>query len=226
MTWDAQTIPVCVDVLRLTTSQPFCAGVVLCDGDRVLVTLNPDGLPPDQLGCALRIGGVGGGQEPGETILDCAHREAREELSISAAALLSSPVTYVHDLGSGQRGRAVCGDVPAPLLFQRKRRPQPDIPYRPGLPTGPYVYFALYLARQPDVPPHPGDDVRALLWLPFAVCASLAGSVSLGALLDQRASLVSYQPLPCDTLLWMPPEESMRVVAMLLSQHPELAGVL
>lgn len=65
----------------LTFNQPFCAGVILAREDRVVMTLNSDmdagdgqAAMSDQV---LRIGGVGGGQEPGETMPACALREAR-----------------------------------------------------------------------------------------------------------------------------------------------------
>lgn len=215
-----------VDVLGITSGQPFCAGVILRDGDHLLVTLNPDGLPSALEGHALRLGGVGGGQESGESIVECARREACEELAVERVTLVSSPLTVVGDLDTGSTQPVSCLDAIAPLLVQRQRRLAPDVPYRPGLPTGPYVYFALYLARLPAMPVRPGDDVRALLWLPLDVLDApdaLAGPIPLRALLGCGATLLADAPLDPDTPIWTPPEESMRTVAALLRRHPELA---
>jgi hypothetical protein len=61
-----------ISVRRLTDGQPFCAGVVVVQDGCVAVTLNRD-VPPSGSanGSPLRVGGVGGGQEPGETIEQC-----------------------------------------------------------------------------------------------------------------------------------------------------------
>ena len=69
--------PCGLDVAALTEGQPFCAGVVLMVDGRLVLTLNHDHLPAALSGTALRVGGVGGGQEAGETIRECAMREAR-----------------------------------------------------------------------------------------------------------------------------------------------------
>jgi 8-oxo-dGTP pyrophosphatase MutT (NUDIX family) len=70
------------------------------DGELV-VTLNSDGLPPGSRNM-LRIGAVGGGQEPLESILDCALREAKEELSVQQIKALPAPSTFFHDMDSDE----------------------------------------------------------------------------------------------------------------------------
>lgn len=211
-----------VDVLASTTNQPFCAGVILCHEDRILVTLNTDGLPASLRGSALRVGGVGGGQESGETIRECALREAREELDISAIHLVHAPLTYVHDIDTGELVQKPCCDDIAPFLFERKRSLSPDIPYRTGLPTGPYVYFGLFFAQPEEPVEHPGDDVKGLLWLPIDHWQLLEQQPSLEEILSKGAILLEAEPLPRTTSLWMHPDESMRTVATLLTRHPEL----
>jgi 8-oxo-dGTP pyrophosphatase MutT (NUDIX family) len=174
-----------VNVLASTTNQPFCAGVILCHEDCVLVTLNTDSLPAALMGSALRVGGVGGGQEAGETIKMCALREAQEELGIAAVHLIHAPLTYVHDLDTAELSPKPCADDLAPFLLERKRSLSPDIPYRPGLPTGPYVYFGLFFARAEEPIEHPGDDVKGLLWLPLAHWRLVEQQASLEEVLSQ-----------------------------------------
>lgn len=214
-----------LDVLASTRDQPFCAGVILCEKERVLLTLNTDGLPAKLMGSVLRVGGVGGGQEPGETISACALREAQEELGMSAVHLISSPVTYVHELDSNELVTRSCSDEIAPLLFARKRNPIPDPPYRPGLPTGPYLYFALYFARAAYPVAYPGDGVKGLLWFPLAHWRLLEQSVALEEVLQRGGVLLEQEALPRTTVLWMPSDESMQTVAALLTRHPELLSI-
>lgn len=219
MTSDAQM----VNVQALTTNQPFCAGVILCQQERVLVTLNTDGLPAALQGSVLRVGGVGGGQEVGETISRCALREAQEELDMAAVHLIHAPLTYVHDWETGELSQQPCSDDLAPFLLERQRSRSPDTPYRPGLPTGPYVYFGLFFARAEEPIKHPGDDVQGLLWLPIDHWPLVEQHASLEEVLNQGAILLETEPLPGTISLWAHPNESMRTVTALLSRHPELS---
>jgi len=79
------------------------------------------------------VGGSAGGQEPGETVWDCALRAAREETHVGVE-LIPSPEEL-------RRIRVL--DPVAPLLFSRTANPRPDRPYAPGLPTGLFIDFAL-----------------------------------------------------------------------------------
>ena len=214
-----------VNVQALTTNQPFCAGVILCHEDRVLVTLNTDGLPAPQQGSALRVGGVGGGQEAGENIWACALREAREELGMQRVHLLHAPLTYVHDLDTDQLSQQPCADDLAPFLLERKRRLSPDIPYHPGLPTGPYMYIGLFFARTEEPIEHPGDDVKGLLWLPIDHWRLVEQQASLQEVLSQGAILLEAEPIPRTISLRVHPDESMRTVVALLTKHPELLRI-
>ena len=64
------------NVELITKDQPFCAGVILFQDQNLVITLNTDGLPASLEGSgALRIGAIGGGQEAGELIWQCALRE-------------------------------------------------------------------------------------------------------------------------------------------------------
>ncbi|SFG09676.1 NUDIX domain-containing protein [Planifilum fulgidum] len=155
-----------MDIASLTRNQPFCAGVILAKGRCLLLTLNADGVPETLKGTAWRVGGVGGGQEPGETVWDCALREAREE-AFAEVELIPSPSTYFHNMDTGAIRRIRVRDPVPPLLFSRTVNPRPDRPYAPGLPTGPFIHFALFLSRPKAWDTiRPGDDVQGLLLCP------------------------------------------------------------
>lgn len=206
---------------QLTKGQPFCAGVILLQDGYITTTLNTDGLPPHlPAGSALRVGAVGGGQEPDELIWECARREAREEVS-GEVELQNSPVTYYQDLDTGLISQISCSDAIAPFLFQRKTNSNPTQPYRSGLPTGPYLYFCLYLATPLNPNLQPGDDVQGLLGIPLQKWSILEHEPTLQAALEQGAKLIENVPLERDSLLWLSDEESLRVVVSLLTtQNP------
>jgi 8-oxo-dGTP pyrophosphatase MutT (NUDIX family) len=214
--------PDVLDVTARTTDQPFCAGVIVSREDSVLVTLNSDGLPPEFENDTWRVGGVGGGQELGETIVECAAREAQEELS-TPVTLRSSPVTYFQDLDTGECHSIPCTDTCAPFLLQRKRSLTPERPFRPGLPTGLHIYFGLYLAAEVPTNMLPGDDVMALLFLPFECWPMLDDIPTLEFVMRHGAQLLGSHPDVQPTQrLWLPTDEGFRTVATLLLRHPDL----
>ena len=168
-----------------------------------------------------RVGGVGGGQEAGESLVACALREAREELS-TPVVLRSSPLTYFEDLDLGSRRRVHRINDPAPLLVQRRCNATPNRPFRDGLPIGPYLHLGLFLAHDPlDIAP--GDDVSGLLFLPLECWPWLATTPPLQAVLEHGARLISTQePDPAVQRLWVAPDESFHSVVALLLEHPRL----
>ncbi|MFD1673868.1 NUDIX hydrolase [Alicyclobacillus fodiniaquatilis] len=207
---------------QLTNKQPFCAGVILRDVEGIVVTLNPDGMPPDVENTAWRVGGVGGGQEPNESIWACALREAHEELSV-AAELIHSPTTFFHDLDSGEISPVSVVDDLAPLLFERKTNPTPHQPYRPGLPTGPYIYFATFLAKVAHLEDiYPGDDVQALMVLPPTRWGDIEKGVTLQAMIDAGIRVICREGVDTQRRLWAPENESSATVMKLLQAHPSL----
>jgi 8-oxo-dGTP pyrophosphatase MutT (NUDIX family) len=208
-----------LDIARLTANQPFCSGVVIVENGSLLLTLNTDWLPSELDGLAWRVGGVGGGQEPGETINECALREAREELCADVT-LLPAATTYYHDLDTSELGPIRCVDPLTPLLFQRRRNARPEVPFRPGLPVGPYTYLALYLAALPDPSIiQPGDDVEGLLYFPLAAWDALAAVPSLRTAVQGGARLIEAQPLDHARRLYLRDDESATVIASLLRQE-------
>jgi 8-oxo-dGTP pyrophosphatase MutT (NUDIX family) len=207
-----------IDLAALTDDQPFCAGVVLVRDGRLVVTLNDDHLPTEVSHPALRVGGVGGGQEPRENIWECALREAHEELGV-AVDLVPSPVTYFHDWETQELVEVErVEDELAPLLVERWERPSPDVPFAPGLPTGPYLYCATFLAVAGAAAEVRPCDVLALLLVEPTVWPFLEETPTLGAAGAAGAELVASVPISEDAVLWMHPHESLRIAVPLLEQ--------
>jgi 8-oxo-dGTP pyrophosphatase MutT (NUDIX family) len=214
--------PCGLDVAALTEGQPFCAGVVLMVDGRLVLTLNHDHLPAGLDGTALRVGGVGGGQEAGETIWECAMREAREEVE-RQVNLVSAPRTFL--MGPNGPLRPVrCRDDIAPLLFAWGPHPTPDEPYEPDLPAGRLLYNAMFLAR-PRGAVRPGD-VDGLLLMPPAAWPLVERQGTIREAIEDGASLVERMPIPHDTRLWAFPEDSMKTVCDLAARAPELLAPL
>ncbi|WP_223836383.1 NUDIX hydrolase [Paenibacillus oceani] len=200
----------------VTDHQPFCAGVVWVRDGKVAITLNTDGIPDALEGRVMRVGGVGGGQEPGETIAECALREAQEELGNPNVRLLSSTATYFHNMDTDEVVQVPCIDETPPFLLQRITSSNPDEPYKPGLPTGPYVYFGLYRAETDEARINPDDDVAAILFVPVERWPVLEQSATLGQMMELGCELLERAPIPRELRLWVPENESMRTVMRLL----------
>jgi 8-oxo-dGTP pyrophosphatase MutT (NUDIX family) len=95
----------------------FGAVVVFHEG-RLVLTLNADGLPASFGAGRLRVGGVGGGCEDGETFEDCARREAEEELSVPVTLVSAIAVEPPGTVFLGRlQGEPEPGDVEALLLL-------------------------------------------------------------------------------------------------------------
>jgi 8-oxo-dGTP pyrophosphatase MutT (NUDIX family) len=214
--------PCGLDVAATTAGQPFCAGVILMVEGRLVLTLNRDHLPTELESSALRVGGVGGGQEAGETIWECAAREAREEIGCDVK-LVSAPRTYLRENGGALR-RARGRDEIAPLLFEWSPNKTPDRPYAPGLPKGPLLYGAMFLAR-PVGTIRPGD-VEGLLLISPAIWSLIVEQATLGELVEAGATVVEREPLARELRLWSFPEESMRTICELAARDPELLSPL
>jgi 8-oxo-dGTP pyrophosphatase MutT (NUDIX family) len=209
-------MPPCgLDVAATTAGQPFCAGVVLVSDGQLVLTLNRDHAPDG----ALRVGGVGGGQEPDETIWQCAEREALEEVGC-AVRLVRSPRTFLREMPAGELRPTRCRDEIAPLLFEWGRRPAPA-PYAPGLPSGERLYGAMFLARTPAKALRPAD-VEGLLFASAEHWSFVDREASIRELLHAGAQLVERDPIDRDQRLWSFPEESMRVVCELVANEPDL----
>jgi len=212
-----------INVRHLTTNQPFCAGVVLLQGGKLVVTLNAElatGANKERHTTTYRIGGVGGGQEPGETIWECATREAYEELGTDVH-LHPSPVTYFHDRDDGETYKVSCADPISPFLLERQSNLYPYTPFKPGLPSGQYTYFSIFLAEVGKPITHPGD-VEGLLFIPLNLWLLLQQNVTLEKLLQQGATLIERHTLTRTSQLCIHPWESFNIIVSLLQNHPEL----
>lgn len=207
-----------IDVVQKTYNQPFCAGVLIRQGDKILVTLNPDGIPKTKgEQNFLRIGLIGGGQEPGETILECAIREAKEELSIHKVQVLSSDPTYYYEPSTQKAPIPIsCKDEIAPLFFSKGRNPNPTTPYKPNLPIGPHLYFALYEAEVDVNQIQPGDDVVGLLWIPIKLVKDLNLSPNLETLIHQGCQFIERDPLDQQTRIFLAEDELLPKIVPLL----------
>ena len=211
-----------LSVADVTADQPFCAGLLLVRGGRHVVALNTDHLPPDDGGPdggpVWRVSAIGGGQEVGETVWECALREAHEEAG-ATVDLVPAPVTFLHDWETHELRPVDCADADPPLLLERYPRNEPDIGLQPGLPAGPYLYVAIFLAVAGAAAQlRPGDDVAGLLLVPDDALALLERDPTLAEAVDAGAELVEREPLPRDGRLWMHPNESLRIARPLLDE--------
>ncbi|MGG0717245.1 NUDIX domain-containing protein [Robertmurraya massiliosenegalensis] len=206
-------------IIMDTMNQPFCSGVIITKGDKVLVTLNIDGLPERWRNLAWRVGGIGGGQEPNENILECAMREAKEEVSVEVK-LDSSRRTFFHDLDRNILEKINVADEIAPFLIQRISNSNPLKPYKPGLPVGPYTYFVLYMASIENWDwIRAGDDVQGLLLVPMAEWDCLGKGATISELKNKGIEIVHLRNKEEGKKLWVPTDESLSMVCKLLLEY-------
>lgn len=211
-----------IDVRHLTTNQPFSAGVILLQQGQLVAGLDTDYLPAaeENKTVAYRIKGVGGDQKPGETIWQCALREAKEKLQLELT-LLPSPATYFHEIDTGEQYPVNCSNTIAPFLLERQSNLYPYTPLRPGLPAGPYTYFSLFLA-QSDHPLTCPSTMAGLVCIQPELWPVLQQQPTLEMLLQQKATLLENTRLARERQLWVHPWESFTLAATLLQRHPEL----
>jgi 8-oxo-dGTP pyrophosphatase MutT (NUDIX family) len=174
-------------------------------------TVNTDGLPEELQGKAWRVGGVGGGQEPGESIWECSTREAFEEIGVEVS-LSDSPISIFHDIDVDRfYSFTHTGSGRAPILLERKSIPGPEVPFKPGLPTGEFLYLALFLAEpvSPQARFLPSDDVIGLIGLPVQSWIRLpVDQPNVRSTLAQGIELIGDLEADGDRVLWTPPDES------------------
>lgn len=192
----------------LPASETACsttAGAIVLDRGLLVATLNDDHLPPElDDGSWLRVGGVGGGCEAGESCVECAEREAREELSV-AVELVSSPITFV--FGDAEPELHDWPGVPAPFAWQHRGE-----------------YTCALFAGRPAGEPRPGDDVVALILLPAFDWPLLERLPAIGDVEAAGYRVLEARPLSRDIRLWVDPDEALRVVAPLVEAHREVFG--
>ena len=213
-----------VEVRRLTSGRPFCAGVLVVRDGRLLVALSADGVDAAEAdGRDWFVGGVGGGQEAGESVWDCALREAEEELGVPVR-LVSSPRTYLHDIDSDELRASRSRDQPAPFIVQRVRNLDATTSFKPGLPAGPFTYFCMFLAELVDEDPgfRPDDpDIGALVWMPLGAERAFAGGGTFAELAAEGATVAAGGPVADNARIHVRKTETLRVAGPLLLSAQE-----
>jgi 8-oxo-dGTP pyrophosphatase MutT (NUDIX family) len=123
---------------------PFCAGVVVLDQGKLLLGLSKKKRwrADHGHGCIIPVTWIGGSQEPGESLRECAAREAREELGCEVS-LQHSRRTFCAHAGT-LHGTITEASTCAPVLIDMY--PGSTTAYAPGLPVGPVIYVAIYKA--------------------------------------------------------------------------------
>ena len=139
----------------LIGAEPWCAGVHVHRAGRRLVTASVRG---DRIWARW----IGGGREPGETPIECARREALEEIGVRVA-VLHSPVTFL--AREEQVAEVPLADRPAPALVHRYATT---------------MHVVVYRVRLLDEP-RPLEE-PTLLWVPEAALDALAAGVPAGRL--------------------------------------------
>jgi 8-oxo-dGTP pyrophosphatase MutT (NUDIX family) len=211
-----------IDVRHITINQPFYAGVILIQQGRLIITLHTDNVPTQKTNqaTAYRVMGPYGSQEAGETIWECAIREAKEKLRIEVQ-LRPSPIMYFHEVDTGEINPVSCTDAVPPLLLERQSNLYPYVPLRRGLPVGPYSYFGVFLT-QPLQSITQSDNVEGILSIPLNLWPALLQQPALETILQQGATLLERTPLPRQRQLWVHPGDAFTMAVSLLQKHPEL----
>lgn len=207
-----------IDVRHVTTNQPFCAGTILIQQGQLIVTLHTDHIANQVT--VYRVMGVYGSQEAGETIWECAIREAREKLQIQVQ-LRPSPIMYFHDVDTGEIKPISSTDTVPPFLLERQSNLYPYVPLRRGLPVGPYTYFGIFLT-EPFQPIIQSDNIEGILSIPLNLCPTLLQQPTLETIIQQGATLLERTPLPRQHQLRIHPGDTFTTALRLLQKHPEL----
>ena len=106
----------------------------------------------------LFYAGIGGHREAGENCLECAHREAKEEIGTDVEILSASITWYISQRGSVQQLEVM--DRPRPLALYEMIHP-------PGTPRAGKLYrIVIYKARLRDLPTDlPPDEILGVIAL-------------------------------------------------------------
>lgn len=149
--------------------------------------------PPGELFYA----GVGGHREKGESWIECAHREATEELGVDVE-LLPSDVTWIVSAG-GEVEHTVLTDEPRPMALYRMIHPE-------GAPHAGETYHIVIYNSALTAPPTdlPIDEVRGVIALtPDQVVRGPGRKPSIDQLVREGADILSLaEPVDMNTRLY------------------------
>ncbi len=211
-----------IDVRHVTTNQPFYAGVILIYHGQLVITLHTDHISTQraQQSTIYRAMGIEGGQEPGETIWECAIREVKGKLQLQVQ-LRPSSIMYFHEVDTGEIHPVRGLDTTPPFLLERQSNLYPYVPLRPGSPVGPYTYFGIFLSEilRPITLP---NNVEGILYIPLNLWSMLLQQPTLETILQQGATLLEHTTLPRQHQLRVHPGDVFTTAVSLLQKHPEL----
>lgn len=139
---------------------------------------------------------VGGGVEAGETLIDCAKREAREEASCEIQ-LHSAVRTYLRT-AEGKLSVVSVDDKPTPLALYEKIFPHP--PDHPELRRPSKLLIVIYLAECLG-DPRPSREIPALLVMKSEQYQQAIQEIPLAQLLAAGAELIEAQHIPRDAII-------------------------
>ena len=149
--------------------------------------------PPGELFYA----GIGGHREDGESWVECAHREAIEEIGVDVE-LLHSPSTWRISPDGNAESIAV-SDQPRPMALYEMIHPEGS-PHAGGI-----YYIVIYDATLPEPPGQlPIDEVRGIIALTQEqVTQGPHRKPSIAELISEGAEIVSLaEPVDLDTRVY------------------------
>ncbi len=187
---------------RIPFAEPMCAGIIISKQKKLLFSLGDENRW-QKVGGVLHIplGGIGGGQQLDESFVDCALREADEEIGCTVS-LLHSPVTYMQDeLGYISEERLE--ELPAPLFYHRKKR-KSNVAFDQGLPTGDILHIANFRARAIGQPEP--KDIPGIVYISPKSLAPFQKGVALKDLESVDALLTLRDKIPDDSVLVINPD--------------------
>lgn len=140
---------------------------------------------------------VGGGREAGETLIDCARREAKEEASCEIQ-LHSAARTYLRT-AEGKLSVVSLDDKPTPLALYEKVFPHP--PDQPELRRPSRLLIVIYLAECLS-DPRPSREIPALLVMTSQQYKLAVEGIPLAELLAAGTELIESQHIPRDAIIF------------------------
>lgn len=182
---------------RVPFGEPMCAGIIVSKQKKLLFSLGDENRWRKVDGVLhIPLGGIGGGQQVDESFVDCALREAEEEIG-STVSLLHSPVTYMQDeLGYISEERIE--ELPAPLFYHRKKRKSEES-FGEGLPAGAILHIANFRARAIGQPEP--KDIPGLVWISPKSLKPFQNGIAIKDLESVEALITLRDKIPADSIL-------------------------